>query len=150
MGKWFLTDHSLLGNDWSDLDDFFGRPSWNFNCDEVSREHLSPKLPLAPLITPKLGQKFDGGDQSSGGNGSESGETGEKREGEGKELSVWRRRRRRETSCGRVGWRTSKVVKEVLADLKMGQNLHNRLRSGPFEITLTFSFLISPHFLPFL
>ena len=28
----------LLGNVWSDLDDFFGRPTWNFNSDEMAKK----------------------------------------------------------------------------------------------------------------
>ena len=31
----------LLGNGWSDLDDFFGRPQWNFNSDKMVKK-ISP------------------------------------------------------------------------------------------------------------
>ena len=36
-----LVFNRLPGNGWSDLDDFFGRPPWNFNSDEMLKNQPS-------------------------------------------------------------------------------------------------------------
>ena len=36
MGKWFF--NRLLGNGWLDLNDFLGRPQWNFDSDEMLKK----------------------------------------------------------------------------------------------------------------
>ena len=41
--QWGNGFNRFLGNSWSDLDDFFGRPPWNFNSDKMVKK-ISPSV----------------------------------------------------------------------------------------------------------